>query len=419
MNSPGVTKREPITGAARFRGVLGVMRPVFFRGVVEPGFGDRLGSHWGLKGARPPRPVPTDFRRRKNLLGPLRWPRRPPTAPGRYSIYSTLRLALTLRPWAHALASLLAQTAARPVSYHDTLSAAEPRPSHTRVVTELRSREGARRFTERFLRESWAAFSLPSLIVLNVRQRDLFGQTSNADFGPRDLPFKIIAAARHAGVARAERAPHAPTAAAVFARLPGMSRSRSRPFGESVRGFRFLGERFFSSSLRRGEHTRVEIGVGSRTFVMRHSVHGLSETTLRTLLLRDVIGPALAGEPVARGLNYTPSLGAARPRLASAPAASRFTAIQLTLSMQKPDDADEPMETASRFIASPPMQYARPAAQLPRELAAGLRELRQSLRESSKTSPAPPAAAQIDHLTHQVYDRLKRELRIEKERRGL
>jgi hypothetical protein len=112
------------------------------------------------------------------------------------------------------------------------------------------------------------------------------------------------------------------------------------------------------------------------------------------------------------------SLRHAGPNVGPVSPAGSFTSIQLTFAAPQAGHGEAAtQQPVSRFGSSPPMHYVRQNATLVRGVTNALRELRQSLGDVKAQAPAPPP--QIDYLTRQVYDQLKRELRIEKERRGL
>lgn len=71
------------------------------------------------------------------------------------------------------------------------------------------------------------------------------------------------------------------------------------------------------------------------------------------------------------------------------------------------------------FAKSPTMQYAKPQTNVATGLTDVFRDLRQALSEIKAPPPVSAAHVDIGLLTRQVSDQLERELRIEKERRGL
>jgi hypothetical protein len=73
------------------------------------------------------------------------------------------------------------------------------------------------------------------------------------------------------------------------------------------------------------------------------------------------------------------------------------------------------------FRSSPLLEYANTEAALARTVAGALRGMAEAFRSEAKAAVPTSTAPQVDigRLTKQVYDQLERELRIERERRGL
>jgi hypothetical protein len=145
--------------------------------------------------------------------------------------------------------------------------------------------------------------------------------------------------------------------------------------------------------------------------IMRH--HGMAPA----LKLSILTAQARAGEPIAPP--FLPAIYLTRfdSKHASFIAGNVFTALQLTLAARPPATRETPAPGAPYFGPAA-LQYLQREAQLARGFSAALRDLRQSLI-NDKAPAAPQPAPQTDQLTRQVYEQLKRELRIERERRGL
>ncbi len=113
-------------------------------------------------------------------------------------------------------------------------------------------------------------------------------------------------------------------------------------------------------------------------------------------------------------------------------------AVKFALVVAKPTSfAGEPVDAAPRLAYAAPLvteeatarsaasfgqmalQYQQREAWAARNMGEALRDLRQSFSDFKKAPVPAPAPPPIDQLTRQVYDELKRELRIERERRGL
>jgi len=99
-------------------------------------------------------------------------------------------------------------------------------------------------------------------------------------------------------------------------------------------------------------------------------------------------------------------------------AAPRFaTTVALDFVAPKKADAERLDERIARFVSSPVLTHAKRQEQMSQGIIAALRDL-----QSSQTQPKPapvPVMPSVEQLTNQVKLQLERELRIEKERRGL
>jgi len=99
-------------------------------------------------------------------------------------------------------------------------------------------------------------------------------------------------------------------------------------------------------------------------------------------------------------------------------ATPRFaTTVALDFVARKKVDTERLDERIARFISSPALTYAKRQEQMSQGIIAALRDL-----QGSQTQPKPapvPVMPPIEQLTNQVKLQLERELRIEKERRGL
>ena len=99
-------------------------------------------------------------------------------------------------------------------------------------------------------------------------------------------------------------------------------------------------------------------------------------------------------------------------------AAPRFaTTVALDFVAPKKPDADRLDERIARFVSSPALTYPKRQEQMSQGIIAALRDL-QGTQTQSKPTPTP-AMPSIEQLTNQVKLQLERDLRIEKERRGL
>jgi len=93
------------------------------------------------------------------------------------------------------------------------------------------------------------------------------------------------------------------------------------------------------------------------------------------------------------------------------------TTVALDFVVPKKAEAERLDERIARFVSSPALTYGKRQEQMSQGIIAALRDLRGT---QTQAKPAPtPMMPSIEQLTNQVKLQLERELRIEKERRGL
>jgi len=391
------TKRGPLKGISQLRGVVEALRPASFAGVIETGFARTLSSRWDSMERRLSAPVRRDFRKPKTASWTARRPGRRVLTPANYSFFSSLQLTLALRPGVRAL---LAKAAASKVLANHVFH---------RFALPTGERRRERFFTERFLRESWSPFHPPGERIREVRTVAGREQVLSLVFGLGDLLLLPSASGPRPTATALRRRQRLGLQPQALVRLPGATERLTSFFSEKL-----------IASLQLPGGARAWTMPRSRTNVLHRFEFGVSSMAMRLLWLpggdrhtREIESAALPQSP--RLLLRTP--GDRPPESPPSPETS-FTRIQLTLSSPRRDNREALAPRVSRFGPSPSLQYARQGALVARELAGSLRDLRQSLSDIAKV-PAQAQPPQIDRLTRQVYEQLKRELQIEKERRGL
>lgn len=394
MISRRMTKREPVNGTAQFRGIVKALRPASFTGIVETSFGLTLGSRWDSTGRRLSVPARKDFRKPKKLFGTPRRQGRRTVAASNYSLFSSIRLNLTLWPRTRAFLTKAAAHNAltNPVSFRSTL--------HT---AGLRSE---RLVTERFLRESLSLFRLPGERIREAGSAAGREQVLRLIFGVRDLPFPQNRASRSVSMS-GSRMPRASLPSTAFIQISGAAKRHAKLFSEKL-----------MASARGRDSARIEVMQNSPLIVLPRFNFVVSDPTLHILLQQDSARSTRTVEFATLRHLPTMLLRSHGNKFEPSPYSSSFSMIQLTLPTQRRDDSEALAPRVSRFGPPPPLQYAKQGALIAHELADSLRDLRQSLGDIAK-APAPVSSPQIDKLTRQVYDQLKRELQIERERRGI
>ena len=335
------------------------------------------------------------------------WPNRREAPPANYAFFSALSLAVTLRPMTTIFRSE---------------AALAPRPA-----TPFSALGSERVFlvTGRPRLEIWRSFRLLCEGLQEAGLRRGPASTAPAFAGGMNLPVvgKPLDSLIKTTTDHAPRAASHATTATQFSRIA-----------------KFFNERPVSASP--GPSQNFETGVGRndlavnpgsvserngwRPMTSRQNAANLGRAdgliarhpgAAPVLKLSILTTQASADEQVAP--QFLPAIYLTRSDSKRAPfnAGNVFTSPQLTLAARPAAGRETPAPGASTSDPTA-LQYARREAQLARGFSDALRDLRQSLINDRRPA-APPPAPQIDQLTSQVYDQLKRELRIERERRGL
>ena len=122
------------------------------------------------------------------------------------------------------------------------------------------------------------------------------------------------------------------------------------------------------------------------------------------------------------GRNSTEPNDTSAPALSATHSSTTFTtkplaAISLSLTLPKLQQANQLQQRVMQFFSGPNLTYAKAQQQSSDNIVAALRDLRKSEPEPRQV-PFPQIPS-IEQLTNQVRTQLERELRIERERRGL
>ena len=396
------TKRE-FTGLARRlyrRGPLSANRA--FRGVIGRGFGIWIREHWGLSNPGWFRPVDREFQTQKKPFALLSWPQPKRAGETNYTFSPTLHLTC----FPQQINNSLFENDAKGV--FQTLTLNQP--------------AGAR---EEFVR---------NVLVEGTDRR-------TREFRFLDRIFHIFNRERNTH--------HQNTKLKEF--LSSLFSTLSRTVGEVTRS-REIERSFWSKDQRfdseRSLQSEVQTSV-RRDFALERSSSATSEVHNHFITLPPLI---LAGNSIAEMAAGTTALSGAlsthstsshwhrtinlHPRLdhhflaarslsaKNAPAESKshfgtnvFTTLALNFAAPKVSEMDLVAQRISQFVSSPELTHIKRQSAVSNEMINALRELRTPHVES-KPAPAPVMPS-IEQLTNQVRDQLEREIRIERERRGL
>ena len=98
-------------------------------------------------------------------------------------------------------------------------------------------------------------------------------------------------------------------------------------------------------------------------------------------------------------------------------AQNTFTTLSLNFAAPNTSETELVQQRIAQFVSVPALTYAKPQKEMSENIVQALRELRTVEQEPQRV--AAPVLPTIEQLTSQVKTQLERELRIERERRGL
>jgi hypothetical protein len=409
MTGLGITKKGLNHSTANFRSALNVMRPNHFIGAIGAGFCVRIGARWGFVGEDRFIPASLNWLRRRLSFELMPWSNQRETPPTNYAFFSALSLVVMLRPVISPLGAEAGLAASPTMPF---------RPSGSERVTLLMASTG---------REIWHSFRL-----LCERMREAGRRRGRASFAPplaggvklplvgKPLAGCIKAAANHVTGAASP--------ATTAMRFGPLMQFFNEPLVSVSLGLnQNLGTSVDRNGLAMNPGAGLEQKYSWRPSVLRQNAANLSWAdglivhhpgASSVLELSILTTQAPAGETIAQQSLPAISLTRFDPKQAFFTAGNMFTALQLTLAARPPVGRDTPVPGAPSF-SSTTLRYAQREAQMVRSFRDALRDLACQSLVNDKPPTAPPPAPQIDQLTRQVYDQLKRELRIERERRGL
>ena len=351
----------------RFRELRGVSTIGAFRGAIEPSFSNWIGSHWRFLEARLFKPVSLTFRQAGNPFGQISWPQS--REPGSQFFFSPrIQLALNVGPI-------------------------------NRVVVENNTHDS-------------------QVLPLSAAAR---GELWSGVLRSRDQPDRAIRPPGSRILPNRERLFSALTGILQARRATDTSRGTAAPALITISTAVQRWTQFLISSLRhtapQAYQSKKAREVGS--LLTRKVLAGLAETALQqgaTLSLRTTLktmrtdGLRSSRESIVTQLN----LSEFRSRLASQE--HSFTNVVQTLATGKATGPEVTARQIQYFGLSPDLSYAKADNSQLQGVVNALRDFRPSQSDAKTAVSQLPSMAQ---LTSQVRQELERELRIERERRGL
>lgn len=382
-----IINRGMTKDSARFRGVVNAMQPDTFSGAIDAQFSARISNRWGPVDGQRITPARKVFRKENNSLKLPRSPRQRMLTLANYSFLTTLQLALAFE--LKTSAGMINVPPAHLLNHVDLLNLLD-----ARTVTAIHQRlEPDRPATRLFARESLDTFRLLRELIVANKGQSVLSPPINILIGRSDsrktsgpAPGGALRAGARFGFSRSEarRAPFSKRDILHWAIWPNKTGAANLQYSASI--------------------------------VTLRSILGLINTPAHTLLLRDYATRTRTDKLVAYKEMKLMLFNSSTTELELRPARNSFPELRMTLITQAQADRQSSAQSNSQFTNAP-LQYANRDGQLAKGLAKALGEMRQSTSEVKPTAPAH--VPRMEEIARQVYDQFKREIRIEKERRGL
>jgi len=393
------TKREFTALARRLyrRGPLSVNRA--FSGVIGRGFGIWIREHWGLSNPGWFRPVDRDFQTQKKPFALLSWPQQKRAGKTRYTFSPTIHLTCF------------------PQQVNNSLF--EVDATGTFQTLTLNQPAGPR---EEFVR---------NVLVEGIDHRTREYRLLDRIFHRQNTKLKEFLSSLFSTLSRT---------------VGEVTRSR-----ETERSFWSKEPRFDSERSLQSEVQRISEATSFRKdFALVRSSSATSEVHNHFIALPPLILAGNSTRETADGktvftgaltnlstsnhwrrtINLHPRLDRqflitralsakdARAEGKSDFETNVFTTMALNFAAPKVSEMELVAQRISQFVSSPELTHIKRQQAVSEEMISALRGLRTPYVES-KPAPPPPVMPTIEQLTNQVRDQLERELRIERERRGL
>ena len=393
------TKREFTALARRLyrRGPLSVNRA--FSGVIGRGFGIWIREHWGLSNPGWFRPVDRDFQTQKKPFALLSWPQRNKAGETRYTFSPTIHLTCFPQQVNNSLFEVDATGTFQTLTLNQPAGPREEfvrnvlvegidhRTSEYRLLDRIFHRQNTK--LKEFLSSLFSTLSRTVGEVTRSREteRSFWSKEQRFD-SERSLQSEV------------QRISEATSFRKDFALVRSSSAT-----SEVHNHFIALPPLILA-----GNSTR-ETADGKTVFTGALTNLSTSNHWRRTINLH----PRLD-----RQFLITRALSAkdARAEGKSDFETNVFTTMALNFAAPKVSEMELVAQRISQLVSSPELTHIKRQQAVSEEMISALRGLRTPYVES-KPAPPPPVMPTIEQLTNQVRDQLERELRIERERRGL
>lgn len=433
------TKREFTALARRLyrRGPLSGNRA--FRGVIGRGFGIWIREHWGLSNPGLFRSVEREFQTQQKPFALLNWPQQKRAGETNYNFSTTLHLTCFPQHTNNSLFELDATGVFQTLTLKQQAGAREELVRNVLVEgTDRRTRDY--RFLERifhtFNRESNSHLQNTKLKEFLSSLFSTFSRTVGEVTRSRDSERSFWSKEQRFDLEKPVHKRHKSSKGTK--KIPESNRRTEVHKLDAERNLRSEIQRFERATSFHRDFALVRSS-SATTDVRNHFVVALpplilsSNSTSETSDGKTVSSTALSNLSTSnhwqKTLNLHPRLDhrflITRALSAQNDPADRethfgtnvFTTLALNFAAPKVSETELVAQRISQFVSSPELTHFKREQAISDEMLNALRGLRTPYVESK---PVPmPAMPSIEQLTNQVRAQLERELRIERERRGL
>ncbi|HEV8430475.1 MAG TPA: hypothetical protein VGQ41_21405 [Pyrinomonadaceae bacterium] len=391
-----------------------------FRGVIGRNFGIWIREHWGLSNPGLFRPVEREFQTQKKPFALLSWPQPKRSGETRYTFSPTIRLTCFPQQTNNSLFELDA------TGVLQTLTLKQPAGAREAFVRNVLVEGADRRTSEyRFLERIFHIFNRESN---THRQNTKLKEVLSSLFSTLSRTVGEVTRSREIERRFWSNEQRFDTEKSLLSEVQRFDSERS--LRSEVR--RFAGATSFRKdfALVRSSSTKTEVRnhfvvlppfvlAGNSTGEMADgktastgplSTHSTPRHWQRTINLHPRLDHQFLAARTLSGKN-APAEG--KPQFGT----NVFTTLALNFAAPKVSEMEFVARRISQFISSPELTHIKRQQAVSNEVINALRELRTPYVES-KPMPAPVMPT-IEQLTNQVRTQLEREIRIERERRGL
>jgi hypothetical protein len=358
-----------------------------FSGALDSAFYELISSRWGLAGTALFKPARKIFRKPGRTADVSAGPTRNAVEVFNFTILSRVRLNFAL-----AVTNRMFSAGANYFSNQKAVMASGDRP-----VASLPA--------EASVREFWSSNQTSSRTSTRIREQ---GSRQSSSLSFALFPRWII----NSGPQRKVHERHAGLRAVFTSSLSSLLHTTER-------WLRFIKVASFrGASGLSGSQPNITPGSMEITLIERAADIAPNDQHLAwpALVLRNIVNAALKVSDGVAGVWSLPGLVVARGKIQVALAGGPYGFAPLTLATRPGVSKEVETNIQTRFVESSTMHFARHESQLVQTLVNSLNEMRQTQAEVKQVVQPQ---VEIEHLTRQVYQQLEREIRIEKERRGL